>query len=172
MGDNININFRNFPFTEYKKNEKVGHKRGEDRMAYLTVQEISSWLVSRLRHSGDKGANKKEERPHQHWDDSARASLVILWGLLIYPKLDPDLKPHEPAVDLLEAHRLFQDHLGTVDQWKACLSTLQRLDYIRFRPDGKIIAGTRLWTAVDASRMYPLFRRSVLYRKCYHDKNC
>ncbi|MDR6225259.1 hypothetical protein [Desmospora profundinema] len=145
-------------------------------MAHLSVQEISLWLTSRFGRSVGGQKEKDEERPHQDWDDLSRASLVILWGLLVYPRLDPDWRERDSSVDLNEVYRLFREHLGSNDQWETLIRTLQRHDYIRFRPDDRVVAGTRLWTAVDASRMYPLFRRSVLYRKRSRDhqkdENC
>lgn len=141
-------------------------------MAHLSVQEISSWLTSRFGRR-DKGQQQKEQasRPHQSWDDQSRASVVILWGLLVYPRLDPDWDEDEPSVSLQEVYRLFTEHLGSTDQWEAIVDRLERYDYLRRRLNDRVVAGTRLWTAVDASRMYPLFRRSVLYRKQYLDNH-
>ncbi|PTM59711.1 hypothetical protein [Desmospora activa] len=135
-------------------------------MAHLSVQEISSWLTSRFGgRVKSQNQNEQVNRPHQNWDDQSRASLVILWGLLVYPRLDPDWREPDPSVQLSEVYRLFNEHLGSTDQWETIVHRLEKYDYIRRRLNDTVVAGTRLWTAVDASRMYPLFRRSVLYRK-------
>ncbi|OYD08902.1 hypothetical protein [Paludifilum halophilum] len=133
-----------------------------------SVGKISSLLTSRLSSSGREHDNIGEDRPiHRDWDDPSRASLVVLWGLLIYPQLDPDMKKKngERSVRFDEVYRLFQEHLGSARKWQEVLAQLKKYDYIRFRDERTITAGTRLWTAVDASKMYQLFRTSVLVRQ-------
>lgn len=143
----------------------LGWKEGVREMSQSSAKEISSLLVSR---SVGPEANPFS-RPviHKDWDEVSRASLVILWGLLIYPRLDPDQKKQagEPGMGLDQVYRLFSEHLGTALQWKNVLNRLKAYDYIRLSEGNQILAGTRLWTAVDAGEMYRIFRSSVLVRQ-------
>ncbi len=97
-----------------------------------------------------------------------RTSLVILWGLLIYPLLDPTMKQQSPkrlSISLGEVYHAFKPHLGTKKKWEESVSYLRRYDYIRMCDKDRITAGTRLWTAVEGTKMYTLFRTSVLARQ-------
>lgn len=137
-------------------------------MTQESLQNISSLLTSRVSSSvGKSKRGSKTINPHQEWDDTSRTSLVILWGLLIYPQLDPDMKKRNqvPEVKLDHVYLLFQEYLGSDSEWKGILSRLKKYDYIRYRSKNRITAGTRLWTALDAAKMYPLFRTSVLVRQ-------
>ncbi|WP_175552305.1 hypothetical protein [Seinonella peptonophila] len=123
------------------------------------MSEISSWLIEADRRF-------TEERPvHHSWDPTTRASLVILWGLLIYPLLDKDLKQEQKKISVDFLNHLFQEHFGGKDGCDSILALFQRHDYIRFTESRYIVPGTRLFTAVDAARMYPIFRTSLLARR-------
>lgn len=132
-------------------------------MKTLSVVEISSILMSR------STARSCEQIPHRHWDAAKQASIVILWGLLIYPLLDPDLKQRksEISVDLL-CH-LFKEYLGEKKECTETMILLKHYDYIRLTDDQRIRPGTRLFVAVDAAKMYALFRSSVIARKMYKE---
>lgn len=133
-------------------------------MSQSYAKEFSSLLTSRS--VGPERNSRSRPAVHKDWDEISRASLVILWGLLIYPRLDPDLDTGTSGVNLDQVHRLFNEHLGTTHQWKQVLKRLETYDYIRFAENKNLIlAGTRLWTAVDAGQMYRTFRSSVLVRK-------
>ncbi|SFS66848.1 hypothetical protein [Marininema halotolerans] len=131
------------------------------------ANDISTLLTSRSPSPARKYSYPWEsEGPiHRDWDAVSKASLVILWGLLVYPRLDPDMKKNdEPHVRIDEVRDMFSDHLGADEEWNSVMKQLTKNDYIRCS-EGIVSAGTRLWTAVDASRMYHLFRTSVLVRK-------
>ena len=137
-------------------------------MSQSSAKEFSSLLTSRS--VSPEPNSLSRPTAHQDWDEISRASLVILWGLLIYPRLDPDLENQETSgVSLDQVYHLFNEHLGTTHQWKQVLKRLETYDYIRFAENQNFVrAGTRLWTAVDASQMYRTFRSSVLVRKMRH----
>ena len=132
-------------------------------MSQSSAKEFSSLLISR---SAGPGPNPLSRSAiHKDWDEISRATLVILWGLLVYPRLDPSME-HSGTVKLDEVYRLFNEHLGNVSQWKQVLYRLETYDYIRFAENKSLIlAGTRLWTAVDAGQMYRIIRSSVLVRE-------
>jgi hypothetical protein len=128
---------------------------------------MSSLLISR--YAFPKATQAKEEPPHRSWGIRDRAAIVILWGLLVYPQLDPDLKRQNRTywVNVEQLAHLFQDYLG---DRKQCLKILHRLkehDYIRMKGDEEIIPGTGLFASVDAAKMYRYFRSSVLARKFF-----
>ncbi|SDW68163.1 hypothetical protein SAMN05444487_105120 [Marininema mesophilum] len=142
-------------------------------MTNRAAYDISSLLTSRQTSLERSYANPWElEGPvHRDWDVVSRASLVILWGLLVYPRLDPDMKKNgEPQVHLAHVRSMFAEHLGADEEWNRILNKLTRNDYIRCS-EGCVYAGARLWTALDASRMYHLFRTSVLVRKMATEKS-
>lgn len=135
------------------------------------MKEISSLLSTRWSSSIQKNHQQQNQPPHQQWDASSRAVLVILWGLLIYPQLDPDLKNNQRShITVDELIRLFGDYVGQPEQCMNILLLLKRHDYIRLegRKTFRIIPGTGLLAAVDAAKMYRYFRQSVLSRKMFH----
>ncbi|MCS1350190.1 hypothetical protein [Mechercharimyces sp. CAU 1602] len=127
-------------------------------MSSLSVRELSSLLM--IRHS-----YRSEQSVQQAWEPSSKAMLVILWGLLIYPQLDPS-RPREKreAIDIDEIYQLFHDYIGSQQEWQTMLDQLSEYDYIRFVSDQKVVAGTKLWTSIDAAKMYQPFRASQLAR--------
>lgn len=135
-------------------------------MSRLSARKISSFLTSRLPSVKKETLQPTHSAPHHRWDEASKASLVILWGLLVYPQLDPESKNRgRPAMHKEEIYRLFKEHLGTQTQWEGMLTQLRDYDYVRFTHDGSITAGTRLWTAVDGAKMYRVFRSSNLSRQ-------
>ncbi len=136
-------------------------------MNLMSVQEMSSLLYSRIPTKKEKPVHRDQEPPHRHWNEKERAALVILWGLLIYPKLDPDLRKEKSsdAIYIDQLVHMFQDVLGNRNQCHKILAKLQEHDYIRLRDETRVIPGTGLFTAVDAAKMYKYFRSSVLARK-------
>ncbi len=156
-------------FCLYRYCESIFWKKGVCMVSQATVKEISTLLTSRT-------ASPHEERgyvPHQHWDSDTQAALVILWGLLVYPLLDPDLRKNkQPCWTTLEQlTKLFPGSLGEEKQWVDILCLLKHYDYIRIRSDGVIQAGTELLSSVNAAKMYKLFRGSVLARKLFQKKD-
>ncbi|MFC7441332.1 hypothetical protein [Laceyella putida] len=132
-------------------------------MKPLSVNEMSAYLTSRT-------VPNEQARmyPHRSWEPTKRAALVILWGLLIYPQLDPDLRQRKRtySIHVNQLVNLFGDALGENETWITTLHLLQRYDYIRM--NGKeIVPGTGLFVAVDASKMYKVFRSSVLSRDIF-----
>ncbi|MBA4601409.1 hypothetical protein [Thermoactinomyces mirandus] len=138
-------------------------------MNQMSIQEMSSLLFSRIPAKKEKPVRRDQEPPHRHWNETERAALVILWGLLVYPKLDPDLREEHPsdAVYIDQLVHMFQDVLGNKNQCHKILAKLQAHDYIRFRDETRVIPGTGLFAAVDAAKMYKYFRSSVLSRKIF-----
>jgi hypothetical protein len=135
-------------------------------MADLSVQSLSTYLSAR-----NTVTPKKNPIPN---DQSIRAAIVILWGRLVYPQLDPEMKETKgkQSVSISEIYRLFHEHLGSKKEWNHILTVLHRLDYIRMQGEDTVTAGTRLWTAVDGSKLFAVFRSSVLARKLYQfEKN-
>jgi hypothetical protein len=133
------------------------------RMGNLSVGEIGSLLPETAR--GD--LDKKSDPVHKSWDAVTRAALVILWGLLVYPRLDPVMSKRikESVVDRTVVYDLFYEHIGSKEVWEEILNKLKRYDYVRFRDGDTLTAGTRLLTAVDAAKMYKVYRTSVLVRR-------
>lgn len=134
-------------------------------MGNLSVGEIGSLLPEIAKR---RGYPDREDPPlHKNWDSVTRAALVILWGLLVYPRLDPDMRKRkkEPVVDRNVVYDLFYEHIGSEEVWEEILNKLRQYDYIRFREDDKLTAGTRLLTTVDAAKMYKVYRTSVLVRR-------
>lgn len=133
-------------------------------MGNLSVGEISSLLPEIPKR---KIAEKEDPPVHKNWDPVTRAALVILWGLLVYPRLDPDMKKRnkEPIVDRNVVYELFHEHIGSKEVWEEILTKLKQYDYVRFREGEKLTAGTKLLTAVDAAKMYKVYRTSVLVRR-------
>ncbi|TCP60200.1 hypothetical protein [Baia soyae] len=135
-------------------------------MNSLTIKEISSFLSTRINFPKK---SPKDSPPHKKWDASARASIVILWGLLVYPQLDKDLQQRrqKPTITIAELQRLFFEYLGSKEQCMQVLLLLKNHDYIRMNEEQAISAGTELYKAVDALKMYRLFRDSILSRSFY-----
>lgn len=135
----------------------------------LSVKEISSVLTTRWPSSIKKAS--ENQPPHQQWDASIQAVLVILWGLLIYPQLDPDLQGNKRShITVDELMHLFGDYVGEAEQCMDTLLLFKRHDYIRLEGEKtfRIIPGTGLLASVDAAKMYRYFRQSVLSRKMFH----
>lgn len=144
----------------------MNNERGKG-MSLMSIQEISSLLFSRYKVKEKPVSD--QDPPHRHWNETERAALVILWGLLIYPKLDPDLKDGHlsDAVHIDRFVNMFQDYLGCADQCHEVLEKLKKHDYIRIRDEIWVVPGTGLFAAVDAAKMYRYFRSSVLSRKIF-----
>src|SRR5690606_21281318 len=134
-------------------------------MGKLSVGEISSLIPEIPKRRVDM--DKDDSPVHKNWDPVTRSALVILWGLLVYPRLDPDLRKREkePIADRDFVYEHFQEHFGSREKWEEILTRLKQYDYIRFRDGGKLTAGTRLLTTVDAAKMYEVYRTSVLVRR-------
>lgn len=137
-------------------------------MGFFKVREMSSILNIR----DDISRKIKENREIMEGKNvleypKFRASLVILWGLLIYPLLDPVMKQSQKriSISLDDVYHSFQSHLGTKKRWEENVYHMRKYDYIRLCGKDRITAGSRLWTAVDAAKIYPLFRTSVLARQ-------
>ncbi|SEM71716.1 hypothetical protein [Lihuaxuella thermophila] len=138
-------------------------------MSSLSVKEISSLLTSRWLFPKLRLADQENHPPHRNWDASTRAALVILWGLLVYPQLDPDLRQKGgiPSVTIDRLVHLFSEYLGEKQQCVEILFLLKQHDYIRFQANQRIVPGTGLLAAVDAAKMYKYFRSSLLSRKMF-----
>lgn len=134
-------------------------------MNSLSVVEISSLLMSRCMMSENQ--LNIQTPPHRDWDSLSRAILVILWGLLIYPLLDPDLKQKKREISVDSFARLFKEYLGDKEECMKKIMLLNEYDYIRLEEQNLIKPGTRLFTAMDAAKMYSVFRGSILSRKIY-----
>ncbi|TCS95007.1 hypothetical protein [Hazenella coriacea] len=137
----------------------------------LSVKEISSLLSTRWSSPIKKPNNIQDQPPHHQWDATSQAVLVILWGLLIYPQLDPDLQSNQRShITVDELIRLFGDYVGQQESCMNFLLMFKQHDYIRL--EGKktlrIIPGTGLLASIDAAKMYRYFRNSVLSRRMFH----
>jgi hypothetical protein len=135
----------------------------------MSVKEIGSLLTSRFSSSR---FHPEEEPPHRQWDPTAKAMLVILWGLLVYPQLDPDLKTTQRSIwihmDQL-IHR-FGEYLGDRQDCFRMLDLFRQYDYIRIQEGERIVLGTGLLAAVDGAKMYRHFRSSVLSRQIFQHR--
>lgn len=132
----------------------------------LSVSKISALLSTRNIFSTPQ--IDKHLQPHPQWDDESKAAIVVLWGLLVYPQLDPDLKENAPTIiSLTKFQQLFMEYLDEEKKCMEILDLLQQHDYIRFK-NKQITPGTGLYISVDAAKMYPMFRSSVLARKLYY----
>ncbi|MGA8941821.1 MAG: hypothetical protein WB502_03770 [Thermoactinomyces sp.] len=138
-------------------------------MNLMSIQKMSSLLFSRTPTKKEKPVCKDQEPPHRYWNETERAALVILWGLLVYPKLDPDLKQKHlsDAVYIDQLVHMLQDFLGNTIEYHKILGKLKEHDYIRLRDETRVVPGTGLFVAVDAAKMYKYFRSSVLSRKMF-----
>jgi hypothetical protein len=124
----------------------------------LSVNQIRSKLTSRM-----------EDPPHKQWSEQAQAAIVILWGLLIYPQLDKDLKKQWNAKEYIELprfHDLFQVYTQNQTTEKL-LELLLEHDYVRIDEKNNIRTGTQLFSAVHALGMYRFFRSSVVARQLF-----
>lgn len=131
----------------------------------LTISKISELLSSR--HIFSNPQMDEQLQPHPNWDSKAKAAIVILWGLLIYPQLDPDLQQNAvSSISITKFQTFFLDYLDDEQECQKILGLLNQYDYIRFE-DNQILPGTGLYISVDAARMYSHFRSSVLARKLY-----
>jgi hypothetical protein len=132
----------------------------------MSVGEISSLLPSRF---SSPRFNPKEEPPHRQWNAVAKTMLVILWGLLVYPQLDPDLKTRERSIwiHMDQLIHQFGEYLGEKQDCSKILDLLRQHDYIRIEEEERIVLGTGLLVAVDAAKMYRYFRSSVLARQIF-----
>lgn len=136
----------------------------------LRVKEISSLLTSR--HPLLSGNRNEADGPaapvHRDWDITSKAALVILWGLLIYPRLDPNMRRQPPPiVSVKQLRASFCQHLGSEQEWRSILEQFVQYDYIRMQAPDLVMPGTRLFASVDAAKMYNLFRTSVLVRQLH-----
>jgi hypothetical protein len=135
-------------------------------LSQLSVKEISSLLTSRWPFPQIRLADQENHPPHRNWNASTRAALVILWGLLVYPQLDPDLRQKDgiPSVTVDQLVHLFREYLGEKQECMDILFLLKQHDYIRLQENRRIVPGTGLLAAVDAAKMYKCFRSSLLSR--------
>jgi hypothetical protein len=141
-------------------------KRRGVPVAKRTVQEIGSYLVTRRTVVAGRDLGKEAEVPHRRWNATRKAALVILWGLLVYPRLDPDVKESQGAIRIDDLIYLFGEMVGGRDKWLDIIRLLRKHDYVRLAGD-LLVPGTRLLTAVDAAKMYRCFRSSVLSRQVF-----
>jgi hypothetical protein len=132
----------------------------------MSVREIGSLLTSRF---SSPRFNPKEEPPHRQWNTVAKAMLVILWGILVYPQLDPDLKTTQRPIwiHMDQLIHQFGEYLGEKQDCLHILDLLRQHDYIRIEEEERIVLGTGLLVAVDAAKMYRYFRSSVLARQIF-----
>jgi hypothetical protein len=124
----------------------------------LSLNQIRSTLKSRI-----------DEPLHKQWSVEAQAAIVILWGLLIYPQLDIDLKKQWKSKGYIEKthfENLFEAYSEDYSM-KQLLQLLEKNDYIRIDDKQRIRSGTQLFSAVHALRMYRFFRSSVLSRQLF-----
>lgn len=141
--------------------------KGEVGLSQLSVQEMSSFLYSRMANPYAHH-HQEMEFPHRAWDITNRAALVILWGFLVYPQLDPELKWRKTTnIHIDQLVYLFSEYLGDKEQCAQRLSLFRHYDYIRLGENGEIVAGTRLLAAIDAAKMYRFFHSSVLARRIH-----
>jgi len=133
------------------------------------VNEISSLLTTRYPLPGNRHKENSSDVPvHRDWDITSKAALVILWGLLIYPRLDPKMRLQpSPVISVNQLRASFREHLGSEQQWKRMLERFVQHDYIRIQAPDRVTPGTRLFASVDAAKMYDLFRTSVLVRQLH-----
>lgn len=130
----------------------------------LKISELLS-----TRHIFSKPKIDEKIQPHPKWDTKTKAAIVILWGLLIYPQLDPDLKEHATSrITYDRFQSFFMEYLEEEEECHKVLQLLNQHDYIRLE-DQQISPGTGLYISVDAAKMYSLFRSSVLARKLFKE---
>ncbi|MBD1370975.1 hypothetical protein IC620_01180 [Hazenella sp. IB182357] len=131
-------------------------------MEQLSVKEISSLLNTRR-----SIPQKNPKIPHKDWGIAMHAAIVILWGLLIYPDLDPSIKSEKKhrTVSVEQLLFLFRDYFGDKQECMEMLNLLKNHDYIRMKNEDEIESGTGLYVAVDAAKMYTYLRSSVLVRQ-------
>lgn len=131
----------------------------------LSVSKISELLSTR--HIFSTSQIDEHIQPHPKWDTESKAAIVMLWGLLVYPQLDPDLREKtSPIIPSTKFQQLFMEYLADEKKCSEILNLLYQYDYIRFG-NKQIMPGTGLYISVDAAKMYPLFRSSVLARKLF-----
>lgn len=133
----------------------------------LTAKEISSFLSTRQLYSNPNMDSKNQ--PHHQWDSTTRAAIVILWGLLIYPRIDPDLSKTRHSVNIQDFMNVFCEYVREQEKCGKILQLLRRYDFIRLS-DEQISPGTKLFTSVDAAKMYCWFRSSILARNMFQQQ--
>lgn len=139
------------------------------KILLLTAKGISSFLSTRQMYSKPSMDSKNNE-PHLQWDSTTRAAIVVLWGLLIYPQIDPDLSKTQQVVKIHDFVRVFSEYVSERKQCMKILQLLMRYDFIRLSHQ-QMFPGTKLFTSVDAAKMYCWFRTSILARKMFQQKD-
>ncbi|MEE4570754.1 hypothetical protein V2U94_24365 [Paenibacillus polymyxa] len=139
--------------------EQVGYELVDDRLSH----HFDARLKQTVRLSGPftEGAFL----PGDGLSVICKALLVILWCNLILPKYDTDLKKQlneEPHLTEEQLFENFKSQLGSMQNLRKNLTFLKQQGFIQgIRGKSSIIAGPRLSTAIDNSRLYEHIRKNV-----------
>lgn len=123
-------------------------------------QELSQWVSAR--------SPACSSSVPARWSVSLRNALVVLWVLLVYPRLVPALRKQLPPQ--LTVTRLVKQLPAYFVSESVCwflLHRLMRYDYIRMRGD-LITSGTKLWTTLDAKRLHAFATHSPQVGRWLH----
>lgn len=137
-------------------------------MSNPLIEEMGTLLTPRKAYSG----SEEGRLPQGQWDTEVKAAIVILWGMLIYPQLDPELKANRRRwIEMDPFEQMYKDFLDEPSAYESILEILVEQDYIRMGINHYMTAGTRLYAAVDAMKMYQCYRSSVLVKRVSTDLN-
>lgn len=104
--------------------------------------------------------------PNEGQSVVGKALLVILWCNLILPKYDHSLKKQmdeDPHVTEEQLFENFKSQLGSMQNLRKNLTVLKQQGFILgVRGTTSMIAGPRLSTAVDNSKLYEQVRKHVI----------
>lgn len=91
---------------------------------------------------------------HQNWSEHDQTQLTILWGMLVFPLIERSFtRNRKPSITKEELQYTFPEYFSTKDLDQK-LEQYRKHDYIRITAEGKIVAGTKLFCAFHAKRMY------------------
>ncbi|HHY73717.1 MAG TPA: hypothetical protein GX497_10965 [Bacillus bacterium] len=98
---------------------------------------------------------------------SHKAVIVILWCLLVLPRIDPMIrkelrKPLTVAEDQL--YENFKQHIGAKKNLKRIITILRKQQFLEYSSKMKAyIAGPRLFTAIDSNIMYERVKTHMIH---------
>ncbi|WP_044642239.1 hypothetical protein [Risungbinella massiliensis] len=104
-------------------------------------------------------SNDFQDWVHQSWSLREQTQLIILWGHLVFPLVHQSIaKGLKPTIDITKLANDFSDYFSERDL-KETLRKYCSYDYIRFQSETEIVAGTKLFCAFDAKKLYEMYEQ-------------
>jgi hypothetical protein len=139
----------------------IGVYEGKGVLILLSLRQLQTKLIDRI-----------DDAPHKQWSEQVQSAIVLLWGLLIYPQLDHELGRKLKTVGVISIPTFQTNVAAYTDEWSSdeLLELFVQHDYIRLTDDQKhMYAGTKLFSAVHAHRLYRFFRSSVIASQLFQE---